>query len=154
MFSMHRCLPWDWSVSMEHWFGFSVHYSTKINRKYQLWYNVSIIYPKPGLTENTINVELGAASLVQHNSVFSARPSLGYETLLQCEILSQPTWFLPLQGVAAAPSGQDIRECSTTLLYTGLGWKVYCSEMWTVVCSELCPVLYCTVCTALNWERW
>ena len=31
--------------------------------------------------ENTGNVEIGAAPLVQHYSVFSARPSLGYGTL-------------------------------------------------------------------------
>ena len=54
-----------------------------INRKYRLWYNVSVPYPKPGIAENTGNVELGAAPLVQHYSVFSARPGLGYGTLIQ-----------------------------------------------------------------------
>ena len=32
--------------------------------KYWLWYNVSDPYPKPGLPENTGNVELKAAPLV------------------------------------------------------------------------------------------
>ena len=60
--------------------GFVTVRTTKINRKYRLWYNVSVPYPKPGLAENTGNVELGAAPLVQHFSVFSARPGLGYGT--------------------------------------------------------------------------
>ena len=66
--------------------GFVTVSTTKINRKYRLWYNVSVPYPKPGLAENTGNVELGAAPLVQHFSVFSARPGLGYGTLIQCDI--------------------------------------------------------------------
>ena len=49
-------------------------------------YNVSVPYPKPGLAENTGNVELGAAPLVQHYSVFSGWPGLGYGTLIQCAI--------------------------------------------------------------------
>ena len=57
--------------------------TTKINRKYRPWYNVRVPYPKPGLTENTGNVELGAAALVPHYSVFSAWPGLGYGTLIQ-----------------------------------------------------------------------
>ena len=65
--------------------GFVTVRTTKINRKYRLWYNVSVPYPKPGLAENTGNVELGGAPLVQHFSVFSARPGLGYGTLIQCD---------------------------------------------------------------------
>ena len=66
--------------------GFVTVSTTKINRKYRLWYNVSVPYPKPGLAENTGNVELGAVPLVQHYSVFSARPGLGYGTLIQCTL--------------------------------------------------------------------
>ena len=61
--------------------------TTKINRKYRLWYNVSVPYPKPGLAENTRNVELGAVPLFQHFSVFSAWPGLGYGTLIHCTTL-------------------------------------------------------------------
>ena len=46
--------------------GFVLVFTTKINRKYRLWYNVSVPYPKPGLAENTGNVEIRAAPLVQH----------------------------------------------------------------------------------------
>ena len=59
----------------------NLEFGNKIDRKYQLRYNVSVPYPKPGLAENPGNVELGAAPLVQHYSVFSARPGLGYGTL-------------------------------------------------------------------------
>ena len=48
----------------------------------RLQYNVSVPYPKLGL-ENTGNIELGAAPLVQYYSVFSSRPSLRYGTLIQ-----------------------------------------------------------------------
>ena len=47
-----------------------------------LQYNVSVPYPKLGLAEITGNIELGAAPLVQYYSVFSARPSLEYGTLI------------------------------------------------------------------------
>ena len=40
---------------------------------------VSVQYPKPDLAENTGNVELGAAPLVQHYSVFLAWP--GFEKI-------------------------------------------------------------------------
>ena len=40
-----------------------------------------VVYPKPGRAENTGNVELGAATLDQHYSVFSAWPGLVYGTL-------------------------------------------------------------------------
>ena len=49
----------------------------------RLQYNVSVPYPKLGL-ENTGNIELGAAPLVQYYSVFSSLPSLGYGTLIHC----------------------------------------------------------------------
>ena len=62
----------------------SHHFTRKINRKYRLWYNVSVPYPKPGFVEKTGNIELGVAPLIQHYSVFSAQPSLGYGTLIQC----------------------------------------------------------------------
>ena len=62
--------------------GFVTVSTTKINRKYRLWYNVSVLYPKPGLAENTGNVELGAMPLVQHYSVLTAWPGLGYGTLI------------------------------------------------------------------------
>ena len=37
--------------------------TNKMYLKYRLWYNVSVPYPKPGLAENTGNVEFGAAPL-------------------------------------------------------------------------------------------
>ena len=40
---------------------FKGHFTTMINRKYRLWYNVSVPYPKSGLAENTGNGELEAA---------------------------------------------------------------------------------------------
>ena len=52
----------------------------------RLKYNVSVPYPKLGLAENTDNIELGAAPLVQHYSAFSSRPGLGYGTLIQYTI--------------------------------------------------------------------
>ena len=79
--------------------GFVTVSTTKINRKYRLWYNVSVPYPKPGLTENTGNVELGAAPLVQHFSVFSARPGLGYGTLIQCSYSSATVAGVPATSV-------------------------------------------------------
>ena len=48
----------------------------------RLQYNVSVPYPKLGLAENTSNIELGAAPLVQYYSVFSAGSSLRYGTLI------------------------------------------------------------------------
>ena len=48
--------------------------TTRIDRKYWLWYNVSIPFPKSGLAENTGNVELWTVPLLQHYSVFSAQP--------------------------------------------------------------------------------
>ena len=80
--------------------GFVTVSTTKINRKYRLWYNVSVPYPKPGLAENTGNVQLGAAPLVQHFSVFSARRGLGYGTLIHC-CLSGPV--IPLYFLCIYP---------------------------------------------------
>ena len=49
--------------------------------------SANVPYTTPRLAENTGNVKLGAAPLVQHYSVFSARPGLGYGTLIQCSHL-------------------------------------------------------------------
>ena len=94
----------DWSVFMVHWFCLSVQLITSLLRligKYRLWYNVSIPYPKPGLADNTGNVELGAAPLVQHYLLYHGLViyrevtfvdvtslSLGYATLIQCTALN------------------------------------------------------------------
>ena len=43
--------------------------------------------------ENTDNVELGAAPLIQHYSVFSAWPGLGYGTLIQCSAVQRTVIF-------------------------------------------------------------
>ena len=53
--------------------------------------------PKSCLAENTGNVELGAAPLVQHYSVFSARPGLGYGTLIQF-IIAVSKFFSPCKA--------------------------------------------------------
>ena len=47
---------------MVHWFVTLC--STKSNRKYQLWCNVGVPYPKPGLAENTSNVEFEMCTFV------------------------------------------------------------------------------------------
>ena len=58
----------------------------------QLWYNVA---------ENTDNIEVGAVPLVQYHSVFSARPSLWYGTLIQCSQLilvwGMGHWYIDFQ---------------------------------------------------------
>ena len=53
---------------MVHWFclKFSTcHFPSKINRKYRLWHNVSVLYPKPGLAENTGNVSVPSFNITQ-----------------------------------------------------------------------------------------
>ena len=57
-----------WYIGFVLLFNSSFH--QKINRKHQLWYNVSVPYPKPGLAENTGNIELGAALLVQNYPLY------------------------------------------------------------------------------------
>ena len=84
MFTLHSCLLLFVYGTLTCSQCSTGHFTTKINWKYRLWYNVSVPYPKPGLAENTGNVELRAAPLVQHYSVFSARPDLGYGTLIHC----------------------------------------------------------------------
>ena len=69
-------------------------------------------YAKPSLSENTGNVELGAAPLAQYYSVFSARPSLGYGTLTQCSLQylgrvgRAPAEVLGDQGLPHLPGGE------------------------------------------------
>ena len=57
------------------------------------WYNVSVPYPKPGLAENTCNVELGAAPLVQHYSLY-------HGLAIYTEVI-----FVSVTLVEAGPSG-------------------------------------------------
>ena len=77
---MRRCLAFVIEVYLlyiDFVFVFNWSIYTKMNRKYSLWYNISVPYPKPGLAENTGNNELEAAPLFQHYSVFSAWPVWG-----------------------------------------------------------------------------
>ena len=72
---------------------FIIPHSAIINRKYRLWYNVSVPYPKPGLADNTGNVELGAAPLDQHYSLY-------YGLAIYTEVT-----FVNVTLVEAVPSG-------------------------------------------------
>ena len=67
LFTIHICLI---VIEVCQWYiGFVTVGTTKIYIKYRLWYNVSVPYPKPGLDENTGNLERGVEPRVQHYSV-------------------------------------------------------------------------------------
>ena len=53
---------------------------------YSRYFLLILVVKLPGLAENTGKIELGAAPLVQHYSVFSAQPGLGYGTLIHCAL--------------------------------------------------------------------
>ena len=54
-----------------------------------MWYNVRVPYPKPGLAENTGNVEHGAAPLFQHYSVVSVCLSSALAAHVAAFVVSQ-----------------------------------------------------------------
>ena len=70
-----------------------------------MWYNVSVPYPKPGLAENTGNVEHGAAPLCQHYSVVSVCLSPVKEDDIGCLCEAQMPRNIPSSSRACGHSG-------------------------------------------------
>ena len=118
---------------MVHWFCLSVHLVTSLlilieNTGYGI---MSVSHtPNQALLRILSNVGVGAAPLVQHYLVFSARPGLGYGTLIQCDP------FYP-----AVPTDKWVfsPNCTSLCLHFHLIWVLQNETQATGACiSTVC----------------